>query len=416
MDDRGSGRISFERVLAQQRIRTVFQPVRHLGSGAVVGYEALVRGIEGSGFDSADSLVAAAYRSDRIVEFDWLTRASACRAALAGGVSPDQLLFLNIEPIALDSDCPRDLWPDIERAFQTFQVVLEVTERSLDRDPGVLLDGIESRRRQVTGIALDDVGADATTVTMLPLVAPSIVKMDRTVIQSGPSAEALQVIDIVREEAERTGATVLAEGIEMAAQEELARSLGADLGQGYYLGEPATLSQQDQRGDGHVQIGAGAPIVIDTPFAAHGGRLTRRADASLIARLGQRIGSCGVELAHPAVYICLLPGPEYYAETDRARLARMVDRGVLTAVLGPGLPSEPGEGIRGIGLRHEPPIANEWAVIALGPCSSGALLARAVPEDHGVWEYAITHDKQRVIAAARCLFRRLGAPGPQWTR
>jgi len=31
------------------------------------------------------------------------------------------------------------------------------------------------------------------------------------------------------------------------------------------------------------------------------------------------------------------------------------------------------------------------------------------------FDYGVTHNTERVIAAARCLFRRLGAPTPQWT-
>ena len=107
----------FERILRERRLRTLFQPVVSLGSGAIVGYEALVRGPRELPFVSADSLLAAAYQADSVVEFDWVARASACRAVLAAGLREDQLLFINIEPMALDSDCPPDLWTDIEEAF-----------------------------------------------------------------------------------------------------------------------------------------------------------------------------------------------------------------------------------------------------------------------------------------------------------
>src|SRR4029450_3042483 len=104
----------------------------------------------------------------------WVARASACRAAMAAHLDPDQILFLNVEPLALDSDCPPDLWPDVERAFQTLRIVLEVTERSLDRDPGLLLDGLDRLRPTIAGFALDDVGATTATLSMLPLIAPAV--------------------------------------------------------------------------------------------------------------------------------------------------------------------------------------------------------------------------------------------------
>ena len=107
----------FDRILRERQLRTMFQPIVRLATGATIGYEALVRGPEGSPLASADALLEAAYTAGRVAEFDWVARASACRAAMAAHLDPDQILFLNVEPLALDSDCPPDLWPDVERAF-----------------------------------------------------------------------------------------------------------------------------------------------------------------------------------------------------------------------------------------------------------------------------------------------------------
>ena len=145
----------FDRILGDRRLRTVFQPIVRLSDSKTVGFEALVRGPIGSRLGSAPSLLAEAYRRGRVVEHDWVARASACRAAMAAGLGPDIPLFLNVEPLALDSDCPVDLRADIDAAYRRLQIVLEVTERSLDRDPRSLLDGIASVRGTVAGIAAD---------------------------------------------------------------------------------------------------------------------------------------------------------------------------------------------------------------------------------------------------------------------
>ena len=42
------------------------------------------------------------------------------------------------------------------------------------------------------------------------------------------------------------------------------------------------------------------------------------------------------------------------------------------------------------------------------------MLARSIDENNVEFEFGITHDTQRVIAAARCLFRLLGAPLPHF--
>ena len=71
--------------------------------------------------ESPDALIDEAYRQHRVVEFDWLARATASRTALASGMSTDAMLFLNIEPLALETTCPPVLWPVIEEAFHKVQ-------------------------------------------------------------------------------------------------------------------------------------------------------------------------------------------------------------------------------------------------------------------------------------------------------
>ena len=80
----------FSRILDGRMLRTVFQPIVSLSSGGTVGYESLVRGPEDSAFASAGSLLKAAYASERVAEFDWAARASACRAALAADLDPSR--------------------------------------------------------------------------------------------------------------------------------------------------------------------------------------------------------------------------------------------------------------------------------------------------------------------------------------
>src|SRR6185369_10006670 len=96
-------------------------------------------------------------------------------------------------------------------------IVLEVTERSLGRDPRALLNGIDRQRPRVAGLALDDVGSSPRTVAMLAVLSVDVIKLDRTITQGGLSATAMKILDTVHEGAERTGAVILAEGVENAA-------------------------------------------------------------------------------------------------------------------------------------------------------------------------------------------------------
>jgi EAL domain-containing protein (putative c-di-GMP-specific phosphodiesterase class I) len=76
--------------------RTVFPAHRERQNRAVVGYEGLMRGPAGSVLESPSDLLKEAYRTNRVVEFDWCARAAARRAALQASLTADDLLFLSI--------------------------------------------------------------------------------------------------------------------------------------------------------------------------------------------------------------------------------------------------------------------------------------------------------------------------------
>ena len=411
MDHRAAD-VEFERILRDRDLRIDFQPITHLSSETIIGYEALVRGPEGSRLTSPGALLAAANRAGRLVEFDWAARACACRAALAAEIDKDILLFLNIEPIALESDCPRDLWPDIEQAFNTFRVVLEVTERSLDRDPGTLLDGIERLRPIVAGIALDDVGSRPATLAMLPLVAPTVIKIDLQLVHSPPNPAVAQALNAVHEEVERTGAVLLAEGVETVEHRRRAVGFGAQLAQGRLLGAPAPLPHEVRR-PRIVELKSTPPPIVTSPFAALVGTPIGPADEDLLLALTRHIGACS-DVTAPTLHVSLLPRRELLEPADIDRLSHLAAQGTFAAVLGRGVPSEPGQGVRGVGQRQEAQPINEWAAITLGPCSGAAVLARRSEGGENTWHYGLTHDRTRTIAAARNLVRLLGAPAPQF--
>src|SRR6185295_5761075 len=70
-----------------------------------------------------------------------------------------------------------------------------------------------------------------------------VIKLDMRLIQEKLTGDDELVLRAVREHAERTGATVLAEGIETDEHLEKAMRMGATLGQGWHFGRPAPLSE-----------------------------------------------------------------------------------------------------------------------------------------------------------------------------
>ncbi|GMA88864.1 hypothetical protein GCM10025868_41140 [Angustibacter aerolatus] len=118
-------------MLADQRLRTVFQPLVDLDSGAVVGYEALTRGPAGTALETPDRLFAAARRHRRLKDLDVACRTTALRTASEAGLTRPFTLFVNAEPEALDG------WrPAAEHEALGFNIVVEPDRARADRPPG----------------------------------------------------------------------------------------------------------------------------------------------------------------------------------------------------------------------------------------------------------------------------------------
>ena len=185
-------------------------------------------------------LFAEAERRDRVAELDWICVAAACSVALAA----EQLalpVFVNVEPDTFATPCPPDLLTIYDAATTGLDLVIEITERMITR-PAALLQALNEVRRGRGRIALDDIGSDPSSLNMLSLVRPDVIKLDRSIVQGDTASWPIAyVINAVLREAERTGSAVLAEGIETAEHLQAAISMGATLGQGFYLGRPGPL-------------------------------------------------------------------------------------------------------------------------------------------------------------------------------
>jgi EAL domain-containing protein (putative c-di-GMP-specific phosphodiesterase class I) len=233
-----------DRIVGARAVRAVFQPLVDLDSGDVVAFEALARGPTDSPLESPAALFQAAYGSGRVAELDWTCRAAAFQAAAAAGLDPAQRLFVNCEPVSLGVPCPDDLWPVVAAAERRLRVVMEVTERAVARDPAGLLAAVARARAVGWGVALDDVGAEPASLALLPFVDPDVVKLDLRLVQGRTTAEVARIVNAVRAQAERTGARIVAEGIETRRHAELARTLGATIGQGWLYGRPGRLPEE----------------------------------------------------------------------------------------------------------------------------------------------------------------------------
>jgi EAL domain-containing protein (putative c-di-GMP-specific phosphodiesterase class I) len=88
-------------------------------------------------------------------------------------------------------------------------------------------------------IAADDVGAGNAGLRLLSEIRFDIVKIDLSLVQGGVLRDsALAVLGVLCDVADRSGAVVVAEGVETPEQLATVRALGLASGQGYLLARP----------------------------------------------------------------------------------------------------------------------------------------------------------------------------------
>ena len=228
------------KVLADRALRPVYQPLVHVESGRVIGYEGLIRPTQGSAFANPASLFAAAEIGGRVVELDL-----ACLTAVLDGAQgiPDPLLVsINLSPRTLEAPefgAPR-LLAMLERVhFPPGRVILELTERDVINDVPRVVAVLERCRAAGIRIAVDDVGAGNAGLRLLSQFRFDVVKIDLSLVQAGTGQETVRtVLRSLVDLASRWGALVVAEGVETRAQLAMVRDLRIDAVQGYLLARP----------------------------------------------------------------------------------------------------------------------------------------------------------------------------------
>src|SRR4029453_7182552 len=86
-------------VIGRRQLRPAFQPVRHLPDGAIMGYEALIRGPQGTNLEPPAMLFAVAHENEMDVELETLCLATIF-ANLPRAVG-DRRLFVNASAMLL---------------------------------------------------------------------------------------------------------------------------------------------------------------------------------------------------------------------------------------------------------------------------------------------------------------------------
>jgi EAL domain-containing protein (putative c-di-GMP-specific phosphodiesterase class I) len=251
-----------DRVLADEQISCVYQPVVELEDYKVVGYEVLARGPQSSELHAPEMLFEVARDQGRVQELDLLCRLMASRSS---STLPHELLrFVNTEPVSLFMRGRSDLFveefvaatPEPLRA----KTVIEITEKSVIEDFEQFRDVVARLRAHGFRIAIDDAGAGYSGLRTVVEAEPDFIKLDISLIRGVNDSHVKQkLVKTLRDFASEAGIALIAEGIETEAQLAALRELEIPYGQGFlfgYPGSPYPLQERIEPGHGvRVQVG-----------------------------------------------------------------------------------------------------------------------------------------------------------------
>jgi EAL domain-containing protein (putative c-di-GMP-specific phosphodiesterase class I) len=349
-----------------------------------------------------------------LTELEWACRAAALEGALAANMGTQLSLFINVEPSVVGGVIPAHVEALFRKAERKLRIVLELTERDLTRRPADLLRLVAWARERWWGVALDDVGAEPESLALLPFVEPDVVKLDMKLIQEALTPDEEAVVDAVQRHCRRTGASVLAEGIETEEHLAVALSLGANLGQGWRFGRPGSLEG--------VLATRAAVRLLPPPVRSAGtsafDMLATAEDIQTVSRAELLAETGALEqraMDHePAPVVLASFGTAGRFEGRVQQYVALAERCTLVGVLGTGIAPPVGSKLRATALDERDPLAREWVLAVAGPGVAEVVAARNLGADPAAVgdevELVRSSDRDLVMSVAQLLMGRVVPP------
>ncbi|MEM6286990.1 MAG: EAL domain-containing protein [Bacteroidota bacterium] len=231
---------------ARGELRLAYQPIVHLESGALAGFEALVRWEHPElGLLPPDAFIGPAEASGHVVEVDrWVLR-EAVRQMAAWKASHDHegLLMLSVNSSGrdlLDTAYTHEVRGVVDRhGIDPERLFIEITESLLVDDAEAVAVELDAMRRLGVRFCVDDFGTGYSSLSILHNLPVDTIKIDRsfvTKLDKDPRSRAL--VETVLSLAGILDKSVVAEGIETEAHLAALRAMGCPYGQGFLFARP----------------------------------------------------------------------------------------------------------------------------------------------------------------------------------
>jgi diguanylate cyclase (GGDEF)-like protein len=232
--------------LQRQEFCLRYQPIIDIGSGQIVGFEALLRWQRGDILTFPNEFLLVAEEAGLMnVLGAWVLR-EACTVAAgwrrAFADLPPFYMSVNVAPCQFLQPNFVDQVRDIIDATNVDPriLVIELTENAAITNRARTRRVLESLRAMGIRLSLDDFGTGYSSFTHLQTLPFDNIKIDRSFVTDGQSNVSWSIIDAMLGIARAMNIGVIAEGIETRSQLNRLADVGCTFGQGFLYDKAVT--------------------------------------------------------------------------------------------------------------------------------------------------------------------------------
>jgi EAL domain-containing protein (putative c-di-GMP-specific phosphodiesterase class I) len=257
-----------QRAIAREELTLQYQPIVELATSRVTGAEALVRWWRGDETVPPRAFLAVAEDSGLIVPLgEWVLRKACAQGAAWRAASWDVGVSVNLSLRQLNApQFPAQVAAALaESKLPPGALTVEVGDRMLVEDAGLIADRLAELRDLGVKLAIDDFGIGYASLAHLRQLPVDIVKIDPSFIAGlGQDPTLTLLTRTIVQVGRDLGMQVVAEGIEQPRQLAELREMGCGYGQGFLVARPMAASGVEAL----IRTATGAPAAQAPPETA----------------------------------------------------------------------------------------------------------------------------------------------------
>jgi diguanylate cyclase (GGDEF)-like protein/PAS domain S-box-containing protein len=247
------------RAIAREELTLQYQPIVELATSRVTGAEALVRWWRGDEMVSPRAFLAVAEDSGLIVPLgEWVLRQACAQGAAWRSSWMDAGVCVNLSVRQLNApQFPAQVAAALaESGLPPSALTIEVGERMLVEDAGLIVDRLAELRDLGVRLAIDDFGIGYASLAHLRQLPVDIIKIDPSFVAGlGQDSTLTMLTRTIVQVGRDLGMQVVAEGIEQPRQLAELLEMGCGYGQGLLVARPMAASGVEAL----IRTGSGAP-------------------------------------------------------------------------------------------------------------------------------------------------------------